>query len=195
MVRRRRPEEGAALLMAVMLLVLMGIIGLASMETVTRERQVAGYQSRAQTALYAAEAGLSLGLALINEEVADRAPRGEAALLEWNPSAVVPPATTPDFPDLANAETLGTSFPPPGSPRFYMDPDASDPNDASASAQAVRYIGKGPPCTNWLPMSQERGRNLPDWRDSLWDIRVRGDNPGGTKRSIQATAAKCFAYN
>jgi type II secretory pathway pseudopilin PulG len=193
--RAARREQGAALLVAVLVLALMGIIGLSAMETVTRDRQVAGYQSRAQTALYAAEAGISLAMAMIDDEVSDRAPRGEAGLLEWNPSVVVPPATEPDFPDQANAEVLGVDFPAPGSPRFYMDPNAADPNDALAPPQAIRYMGKGLPCRDWPPMSQEQGRNLPDWRESLWDIRVRGDNPGGTEVSLQATGAKCFAYN
>ena len=58
MLNCRKREQGAALLVAVLLLALMGIVGLASMETVTRDRQVAGYQSRAQTALYAAEGGI-----------------------------------------------------------------------------------------------------------------------------------------
>jgi hypothetical protein len=191
----RRSEAGAALLVAILMLALMGVIGLSAMETVTRDRQVAGYQSRAQTALYASEAGVATGMSMIDDEVAERAPRGEAGLWEWNPSAIVPPAATPEFPDLANAEVLGVDFPAPGSPRFYMDPNARDPNDLAAPAQAIRYMGKGPPCQNWPPMSQEQGRNIPDWRESLWDIRVRGDNPGGTVADIQATGAKCFAYN
>lgn len=193
--RQRKREEGAALLVAVLVLALMGVIGLSAMETVTRDRQVAGYQSRAQTALYAAEAGVAIALTMIDDEVADRGPRGEAGLLEWKPSDIVAPATEPDFPSIGNAEVLGANFPAPGSPRVYMDPDALDPNNVGADPQAIRYIGKGGPCRNWPPMSQESGRNLPDWRESLWDVRVRGDNPGGTLVNIQATGAKCFAYN
>jgi hypothetical protein len=44
-------------------------------------------------------------------------------------------------------------------------------------------------------MSQEIGRGVAQWRESLWDIRVRGDNPGGTVVNIQATGSKCFPYN
>ena len=55
--RRTRREGGAALLVAMLMLVLMGMIGLASMDTVMRDRQVAGFQNLAQTALYAADAG------------------------------------------------------------------------------------------------------------------------------------------
>ena len=61
--RRRshdRRERGSALLVAMLMLALMGIIGIASLETVTRDRQVAGYGNLAQSALYAADAGNGL---------------------------------------------------------------------------------------------------------------------------------------
>ena len=190
-----RQEAGSALLVAVLILALMGVVGLAALDTVTRDRQVAGYQSRAQTALYAAEGGVALALAMINDEVSELAPLGEGGLYDWNPSAIVSPATVPEFPSIGNAEELGEDFPDPGSPRFYMDPDADDPNDLAAAARAIRYIGKGLPCDSIPPMSQEMGRNIPDWRKSLWDVRVRGDNPGGTRVNLQVTGAKCFAYN
>ena len=66
---KRRHERGAALFVAVLMLSLMGIIGLASMDTVMRDRQVAGFQSRARTALYAAEAGISWGQGIIFAQV------------------------------------------------------------------------------------------------------------------------------
>ena len=75
--RARRGEGGAALLIAVLFLALMGVIGLASLDTVTRDRQVAGYQSRAQTALYAAEAGVNFALALIRRDAQGLASGGE----------------------------------------------------------------------------------------------------------------------
>jgi hypothetical protein len=187
----RRDERGAALLMAVLFLALMGIIGLASLDTVTRDRQVAGYQTRAQTALYAAEAGVNYGLALIRRDAQGLAGGGEGALEDYNPSDTgggVPP----EFPDLAHAEVLGTNFPAPGPPRFYMDPNAADPNDASAAPQAIRYIGRGGPCPGWI-MSSSVGSV--QWAEALWDIRVRGDNPGGTEVDIQATGANCHPYN
>ena len=54
-----------ALLMTMMLLVLMGIIGLASLDTVMRDRQVAGYQNLAQAALYGADAGVAESLDIL----------------------------------------------------------------------------------------------------------------------------------
>lgn len=67
--RSRRHESGAALLVAMLLLALMGVIGLASLDTVMRDRQVAGYTSRAQSALYAADAGVAHGLDILRQEV------------------------------------------------------------------------------------------------------------------------------
>ncbi len=58
-----------ALLMTMLLLILMGIIGLASLDTVMRDRQVAGYQSLAQTALYAADAGVAHSLDILRTEM------------------------------------------------------------------------------------------------------------------------------
>ena len=58
-----------ALLMTMLLLILMGIIGLASLDTVMRDRQVAGYQNLAQTALYAADAGIAESLDILRTEM------------------------------------------------------------------------------------------------------------------------------
>ncbi len=57
----RRREEGAALLVAIMLMVFMGVIGLAAMDVVTQDKQVAGTLKRTKTAFYAAEAGIAVG--------------------------------------------------------------------------------------------------------------------------------------
>lgn len=57
--RRRRGTEGSALLVAVLMLVLMGAIGLAALDAVTLDRQTAGFQSRKRVAFWAAEAGVA----------------------------------------------------------------------------------------------------------------------------------------
>lgn len=64
-----RREAGSALLVTMLLLVLMGMIGLASLDTVMRDRQVAGFQNQAQTALYAADAGVAESLDITRTEV------------------------------------------------------------------------------------------------------------------------------
>ena len=58
--------------------------------------------------------------------------------------------------------------------------------------QAIRYMGPGDTCDGWI-MSSESGST--QWKEALWDIRVRGDNPGGTVVDIQATGANCHPYN
>jgi Tfp pilus assembly protein PilX len=66
---RRRREGGAALLVAMLMLALMGLIGFASMDTVMRDRQVAGNLSLSQNALYAADAGVAAALDLLRTEI------------------------------------------------------------------------------------------------------------------------------
>lgn len=187
-VRDRRHESGAALLVAVLLLALMGVIGLASMETVSRDRQIAGYQKRSQTALYAAEAGVAAAVGLIRKDIPALANLGEGALEDYDPQTPAPP----DFPEQSAPQSIGSDFPAPGSPEYYMDPDAADPNDTTASPQAIRYMGKGDPCDGWIMSSEE---SSVDWSEALWDIRVEGRNPGGSVVSIQATGTNCHPYN
>ena len=67
--RGRAREDGSALLIAMVMLALMGMIGFASLDTVMRDRQVAGFQSRAQTALYAADAGIAESLEILKNEI------------------------------------------------------------------------------------------------------------------------------
>jgi len=57
--RAHAQEQGSALLVAVLMLVLMGAIGLAALEAVSVDRATAGFQSRQRVAFYAAEAGLA----------------------------------------------------------------------------------------------------------------------------------------
>lgn len=67
--RSSKREGGAALLVAMLMLVLMGMVGLASLDTVMRDRQVAGFQNLAQSALYAADAGVADSLDILRTEI------------------------------------------------------------------------------------------------------------------------------
>ena len=58
-------QEGAALFVAVMVLALMGALGIMAFNTVLVDRQVAGFQNRAKTAFYAAEAAAAEGRSLV----------------------------------------------------------------------------------------------------------------------------------
>jgi len=58
-------QEGAALFVAVLILALMGALGIMAFNTVLVDRQVAGFQNRARTAFYAAEAAAAEGRSLV----------------------------------------------------------------------------------------------------------------------------------
>ncbi len=161
-------------MVTMLVLALVAIVGLASMETVTRDRQVAGYQSRSRAALYAAEAGIATALSIIRRDSQWLADGGTAALANF----------TPGFPDASNKRLLGSD---PNPPSFHGDPSATKP---------IRYVGSGDPCwsgSGSAVMSQELGSV--QWRDALWDVRVVGEAVGGTGTQIQATSTHCHPYN
>jgi hypothetical protein len=53
----RKRETGAAMFLAVMLLLLMGALGLVALDTASEDRRIAGFQNRSSSAFQAAEAG------------------------------------------------------------------------------------------------------------------------------------------
>jgi len=61
----QRYQQGAALFVSVMILALMGALGIMAFNTVLVDRQVAGFQNRARTAFYAAEAAAAEGRSLV----------------------------------------------------------------------------------------------------------------------------------
>jgi hypothetical protein len=83
-----------------LLLFIMTVIGLSTMEVVTRDRQGAGYQSQRRLAFYAAEAGLSEMLRALEET--------------GNPEIV-----TTDLGD--------SSLYPHGQPSYQPDPTVAEP--------------------------------------------------------------------
>jgi len=92
--RYGRRESGAALLVAVMMLALMGLIGFASLDTVMRDRQVAGNTSRIQSALYAADAGVADALEVLRTEVTTSALAPGDCLTGTVPSVALPNGTS-----------------------------------------------------------------------------------------------------
>ena len=99
-----RRNEGAALLVAVMMLVLMGMIGLAALDTVTTDRKVAGFQNRGHVAFYAAETGIATSKSLVRKT-------GERTII----------------PVLAATNLGDTATYPYGRPSFRGDPDFPNP--------------------------------------------------------------------
>jgi len=71
----RRRQQGSALLVVMLVMVMMGLIGFAALEAVTRDQRVAGFTKRKKIAFFAAEAGVSAALyALRTTEQPDFAP-------------------------------------------------------------------------------------------------------------------------
>jgi Tfp pilus assembly protein PilX len=58
----RRRQQGSALLIVMLVMAMMGIIGFAALEAVTRDQRVAGFMKRKKIAFFAAEAGVSTAL-------------------------------------------------------------------------------------------------------------------------------------
>lgn len=172
--RPRKRESGVALLLAVMMLSIMGLIGLSSMESVMRDRQVAGFQSRARSALYAADAGVAWGRGIIFEQVELLVSQGVAALHKFNPA----------FPDETAPRLLGDGT--AGQPRFMKNPDP-------AITQALDYVGAGESCESWV-MSDEYGGA--QWREALFAVNVEGRTAeaGNAARRIEATSTYCYPY-
>jgi len=173
--KRLRREGGVALMIAVLLLSVMGLVGLASMDTVMRDRQVAGYQSRTRSSLYAADAGVSWGQGIIFTQVQPLIPQGVAALYDFDPT----------FPDDSSPHLLGDGT--AGNSRFMKDTDP-------AVAQAVSYVGRGRDCEDWV-MSDEYGAS--QWREALFDIRVEGrtSEAGYAARKVEAVGTFCYPFN
>ena len=108
-------EAGSALVVTVLLLVLLGVLGVAALDTVARDQQVAGFQNRNRLAFYAAEGG-----------VADAKDRLRAV---YSVDAQVP------FPTQAAPVQVGdTVLFPYGQPRYFGDPTAP---------AGVQYMSQG----------------------------------------------------
>ena len=96
----RRRESGVALLASVLLLLMLASIGLASLNIVERDQQVAGFLNRKAAALHAADAGVAKALEMMDAT--------------GTPSA--PPTTLGD-----------PALYPAGQPSYREDPTVADP--------------------------------------------------------------------
>ncbi len=172
-----RREQGMALLITMATLALVGMLALASLNTVMRDRQVAGYQARSRTALYAAEAGVASATGIIRTGAQALASSGLAGLENWNPA----------FPTNLAPQVLGTV---PNAPVFYGDPTAAKP---------IRYIDRAGPCwagniNGTMSMNIGGAQNIV-WLDALWDVRTSGLTTDGATVDIDAIVTSCHPFN
>ena len=162
-----RRERGSALLVAMLMLALMGIIGIASLETVARDRQVAGFGNLAQSALYAADAGIAESLDLLRQEIVG------AALTQGDCLTA----------DIMDEDILDRTL--PNSAYFEADPSAPGLADICMLAAAT-------PCAE-IDASIEQGQ--PIYLYTVWNVRAQGVAPGGATSRIHATAERCHSFN
>jgi hypothetical protein len=158
----RRREQGSALFVAVMMLVLMGFLGLAALDRVTRDEQVSGFQNRARTAFYSAEAAVA-----------------EARSILADSTKVIDRTSTPAFHTSAAKHTIGDAalYDREGAlPRYYGDPAFNPP---------IKYMEKD------LPISEggnlQPGQGLVQ---TFWRINVIGESPDGSMSRVEVVAVK-----
>ena len=170
----QRRSGGSALLSAMLILALMTVLAVGSMRTVMSDRQMAGFQRRARTALYAAEAGIARAAGILRRTPPAR--DGGLGSLE---------SYRPNFPTGAAPQNLGSGA---NQPRFYADD----------GHPGIRYLTAGRKCWEDDPrgaMSDNLGGTTPAWRDALWDVRVKGESSDGTDRVVQALVTSCHPYS
>ena len=156
-------EGGSALFVAVMMLVLMGALGIVALDKVTTDRQVAGYQNRAQNAFFAAEAAIAEARSI----VADVGTRSQV----------------PTFHSQAAPRVLGdtTLYDHEGdTPVYYGDPLFA-PN-------FIRYEGDGGVASG---MNLQYGKQK--LVTTLWQINVVGESPDGSRSRHEAMEVKVLS--
>jgi hypothetical protein len=162
---RLRREEGSALFVAVMMLVLMGFLGLAALDRVMRDEQVAGFQNRARTAFYAGEAAVAEARSLI---------ANSAIVADRSSSVAFHPDTAPqNVGDVALYDREGGSL-----PRYYGDPTFNP---------SIRYLKDGPGLQGG---NLQPGQGLVE---TLWQINVVGLSPDGSRSRIEVVAVRPMA--
>lgn len=159
----RRRENGSALFVAVMMLVLMGALGFVALDKVTTDRQVAGFQNRSLNSFYAAEAGVAEARSLV-AEVGTR-------------------SQVPTFSDISTPVMLGdTSIydREGGQPAYYGDP-AFDP-------EFIRYKADGGTAAG---TNLQWGKQK--LVSTLWQINVVGQSPNASRTRLEVVEVKILS--
>lgn len=174
---QRKREAGAALLLAVLLVVLIGMIGIFAMQTASMNSQLSGNQIRKASSVYAADAAVSHAMSMIR----GLGSAGASAL-------AVNPTTGCITNSKNNVKPKDGKFGDSASYVAGLQPTYGLDSD-------VCYIGDTPePCES--EMSMEVG-SVP-LRRALWVINATGTTagmePGGIQSRITAIVSICGAY-
>ena len=165
MQREHRREQGVVMFITILLLVMMGGLGLAALDSASHDRDTAGYYNRETAAFFAADAGVQHARALV---------KGVTAVTD-----------TPAFPTQGAPQTIGDttlyaqSLPNGGSlPSFYGDPAfakpvRSDGNSAGNYTEGMNLQAKGAKAVA-----------------TLWQINVVGRAANGETTRIEAKEVK-----
>ncbi len=161
----RRRERGAAMFVAVLMLVLMGWMGMASMNSVTRDNQVAGFQNRNENAFFAAEAGVAYARAVVEHEIGDISDLPGVGSVPAFPTQTAPTMISQvgAYTAWQNAATAGNEL-----PRYYGDPNPPDPTNP----QPIHYFGPG----EIMDGDDLAVGSAQRW-GTLWRINVVGQSP------------------
>jgi hypothetical protein len=169
-----RRERGSALFVAVMMLVLMGFLGLAALERVGSDEQIAGYQNRSRTAFYAAQAGVAEARTTVKDS-ATLTSRSRP----FHTQAV--PATIGDV-ALYDREEGNL-------PRYYGDASATSLLDSTDVVGPVAWLGRTTkPPEGW---DIRVGGRAPT--KSFWQMTVIGESPDGSSSRQQGVAIRMDA--
>jgi hypothetical protein len=169
--RNRRREGGSALFVAVMMLVLMGFLGLAALDRVGSDEQIAGYQNRARTAYYAAEAGIAEARVAVKS----------SATLTSTSRPFYTSATAPTIGDAALYDREGGAL-----PRYYGDPAAVDLLDPTVPKGPIAWLGRtAVPPDGWDLRVNSRAPSK-----SFWTMSVIGESPDRSTSRQQAVGIR-----
>ena len=160
----RRREQGMALFMTVLILVLMASLAIAALRTVARDREVAGHQNRSRSAFYAAEAGAAEARALVRDVVV----RTEIPAFYDNGAPKL-------LGDLALYDRESRQ------PRFYGDPSLVDP---------IRYTGESAVAGGEGFNLSVKGQQL---SSTYWQINVAGESATGDQARLEVVEVKVLA--
>lgn len=162
---KRRREEGVVMFLTVLLLALMGGLGLAALDSASRDRDSAGYYSREAAAFYAAEAGVAHARAII---------RGVASTDE------LPAFPTQAAPQSIVGGTAGGAVASNGQPAavYYGDPDV--PNPIHSDGESAGQYSEG------MNLQSKGAKAVA----TLWTINVAGNGPDGATRRVEAKEVK-----
>jgi hypothetical protein len=161
MQRERRREQGVVMFITVLLLAMMGGLGLAALDSATRDRDTAGYYNRETAAFYAADAGVQHARALVKKITSP-----------WEQPAFPTqgaPATLGDNAMYANTIAGGGALPSYHGDPAFANAIHSDGDSAGQYSEGMNLQSKGAKAIA-----------------TLWQINVIGQAPNGETARIEA---------